>query len=142
MTKKIPTLTTINKPFNKMKKTFFTLSLIAFCAFGALAQGISGGLKAGLNLANQQVSISGFSGSADPRASIHAGFYLKLGITEKFAIQPELLYRGLGIKSGDNVATTHYLSIPIMLRYNVASILNLHAGPQFGMLLSAKQKSG
>ena len=121
-----------------MKKTFFALTLIAFCAGGALAQGISGGLKAGVNFSNQIYSGGGFSASADARTGFHAGGYLNLGFTENFSLQPELIYNSLGSKLGDTDFKTDYVSIPVMLKYNPAAIFNIHAGPQFGFLMSAK----
>jgi hypothetical protein len=121
-----------------MKKTFFTLALIAFCAGGLLAQGISGGLKAGVNFSNQLYSGDGFSASADARTGFHAGGYLNIGFSETFSVQPELLYNSLGAKILDTQFKTDYLSIPIMLKYSPAPIFNIHAGPQFGLLLSAK----
>lgn len=33
-----------------------------------------------------------------------------------------------------------YLTVPVMVRYNPVKIFNIHAGPQFGFLMSAKQK--
>ncbi len=125
-----------------MKKSFFTLTLIAFCAYGALAQGISGGLKAGLNLANQKVSVSGFSGNGDARTAFHIGGYLKFAVSEKFGVQPELLYNSVGMKSGDDALKKNYISIPVMLRYNPVAIFNVHVGPQFGFLMSAKSDDG
>lgn len=123
-----------------MKKSFFALTLIVFCAYGALAQGISGGLKAGVNFANQTWSGGGFSTSADSRTGFHAGGYLNIAFTETFGLQPELIYNAVGAKIGEAKFNTDYLSIPVMLKYNPAPIFNIHAGPQFGMLLSAKQE--
>jgi hypothetical protein len=121
-----------------MKKTLFTLAIIAFCASGALAQGISGGIKAGLNLANQKWEMAGISASPDALTSFHVGGYLNIGFSETFSVQPELLYNGVGSKMDDEKATANYISIPIMLKYNPAPIFNIHAGPQVGFLLSAK----
>lgn len=121
-----------------MKKTFFALTLIAFCAGGALAQGISGGLKAGVNFSNQVYSGGGFSASADARTGFHVGGYLNLGFSETFSVQPELIYNSLGAKIGDTDFKTDYVSVPVMLKYNPVAIFNIHAGPQFGFLMSAK----
>ncbi len=125
-----------------MKKSFFTLTLIAFCAYGALAQGISGGLKVGANFANMKFD-SDFGGiSFDARTSFHFGGYLNLGVSETFSIQPELLYNSVGAKIDDNALKTNYLSIPIMIQYNPVPVFNIHAGPQVGFLLSAKADDG
>ena len=121
-----------------MKKSFFTLAIIAFCAVGSYAQGISGGLKAGVNFSNQVYSGGGFSASADARTGFHAGGYLNLGFSESFSLQPELLYSSVGAKFMDTQFKTDYVSIPVMFKYNPAAIFNIHAGPQFGFLMSAK----
>lgn len=121
-----------------MKKILFAFTLIAFCAGGALAQGLSGGLKAGVNFSNQVYSGDGFSASADGRTGFHVGGYLNLGFSENFSLQPELIYNSVGSKIGDTAFKTDYLSIPVMLKYNPVAIFNVHAGPQFGLLMSAK----
>jgi hypothetical protein len=35
-----------------------------------------------------------------------------------------------------------YISVPVLLRFNVSENINLHAGPQVGFLLSAKITDG
>ncbi len=127
-----------------MKKSFFTFVLIAFCAFGAFAQGISGGLKVGANFANQKFDADGLDISPDSRTSLHAGVYAKIMISDMFGIQPELIYNSVGTKfdisGADAVSKINYLSLPIMFRYNPVPVFNIHAGPQFGFLLSAEEE--
>lgn len=125
-----------------MKKSFFTLTLIAFCAYGALAQGISGGLKVGANFANMKYDTDFGGFSPDARTSFHFGGYLNLGVSESFSVQPELLYNSVGAKMGDGSLKANYLSIPIMLQYNPVPVFNIHAGPQVGFLMSAKADDG
>ncbi len=121
------------------------------------AQSIQFGAKAGLN-------IAGYHGEDAkgglPLYSYHAGVVAKIMITEKFSVQPELLYSQSGSKIVDRKgialvdlgngtvvhATTvsngdtkvNYLNLPIMLKYNLYSGFNLEFGPQFGYLLSKK----
>ena len=45
---------------------------------------------------------------------------------------------GTDLGGGDIVQKLDYLTIPVMLRYQPVPVFNIHAGPQFGMLLSAK----
>lgn len=127
-----------------MKKAFFVLTLVAFCGYGAVAQGISGGLKLGANFANQKFSGDGIDVSLDGRTSLHGGFFLTVMVSETFGIQPELLYNSVGSKiefgSDDIVQQLDYLTVPVMFRYNPVPVFNIHAGPQFGFLLSAKAK--
>ncbi len=124
-----------------MKKSFFTLAFIVFCAYGAVAQGISGGLKVGANFANQKYDSDFGDISLDSRTSFHVGGYLNFGVSETFAIQPELLYNSIGAKQDEVAMKTDYLSIPIMLQYSPVPVFNIHAGPQIGLLLSAKAEA-
>lgn len=127
-----------------MKKAFFVLTLVAFSGYGAVAQGISGGLKLGANFASQKFSGDGFDVSADGRTSLHGGFFLTVMVSETFGVQPELLYNSVGSKfdfgGEDLVQQLDYLTVPVMFRYNPVPVFNIHAGPQFGFLLSAKAK--
>jgi hypothetical protein len=119
-------------------------TLVFACLLGAVAygQGISGGVKAGLNLANQTFSGNGFTTSPSFLPSLHAGGYVTVMFTEHFGLQPEVLYSGQGAKSGDEKYKLGYVNIPVLVRYNVNSLLSFHAGPQFGVLASAKHTYG
>ncbi|MEX2232056.1 MAG: porin family protein [Cyclobacteriaceae bacterium] len=127
-----------------MKKLFFTLTIIAFSAGGVFAQGISGGLKVGANFANQKFSGDGLDISPDSRTSMHLGLFLTAMVSETFGIQPELMYNSVGSKfdllGNELLQKLDYLTIPVMLRYQPVSVFHIHAGPQFGLLLSAKSE--
>jgi hypothetical protein len=127
-----------------MKKIFFALTLTAFCAGGVFAQGISGGLKVGANFANQKIDSDVVDFSPDARTSLHLGLFLTVMVSETFGVQPELMYNSVGSKfelgGSDLVTQLDYLTVPVMLRYQPVSVFNIHAGPQFGFLMSAKAK--
>jgi hypothetical protein len=129
-----------------MKKTIITVLSMLFVSSLAFSQGLSGGIKAGLNFANQNFESSGLSLNPDGRTGFHGGVYLTAMFTEKFGIQPEVYYSMQGSKFsvlGSTFETkVDYVSIPVLFRYNVTSFLNLHAGPQFGLLLKAEQSVG
>ncbi len=139
-----------------MKKLL--LLLVAIIAGTTIyAQGIQLGAKAGLNIAGYHGEDA--KGGA-PLYSYHAGAVAKIMITEKFSVQPELLYSQSGSKIVDRKGITqvdlgggavvnattvsngdtkvNYLNVPIMLKYNFYSGFNLELGPQFGYLLSKK----
>lgn len=126
-----------------MKKLIFTLSLIGIATAGAFAQ-LSIGVKGGLNIANQKYSYQGISVSPDALMGFHIGGYVNIAPSEKFSIQPELLFNMVGSKidfDGESAKTKlSYVSIPVMFKFNPAPIFNIHAGPQFGFLMSAKQE--
>jgi opacity protein-like surface antigen len=115
-----------------MKKVLF--AAVAVLAFGVSnAQEIKFGAKAGLNMSN-------FTGDAETDAKIgfFVGGFAEIGISDKFAVQPELLFSVLGAK--DDVANydSNYLLLPVMAKYYATEKLSLEAGPQVGFLMSAK----
>lgn len=130
-----------NKQISNMKKI---TTLVFACLLGAVAygQGISGGVKAGLNLANQTFSGNGYTTSPSFLPGFHAGVYATMMFGERFGLQPEILYSGQGAKSGDQKYKVNYVNIPVLARFNVNKVLSFHAGPQFGVLTSAKFTSG
>jgi hypothetical protein len=127
-----------------MKKILLGTLFVMITATAAWSQ-VTVGLKAGINIAKESVSGSGITLSADNVVGFHGGAYLhaKFG---KFGVQPEAYYSMTGSKFTFSGATdqikTNYLSVPILLRFNVTDFFNIHAGPQFGILLSAKETSG
>ena len=131
------------KPNQKIMKKF--LSLFAFLSLAAVAsnaQGISGGLKLGLNLANQTMSSGSYTVSPSFRPTIHAGGYVTVMLGERFGVQPEVLYSGQGAKNGSYVNKFNYITVPVLLRYNFTDLFSIHAGPQIGVLMSAKADLG
>jgi hypothetical protein len=122
-----------------MKKII--LSSIAVLAFGfANAQdGASFGVKGGLNMA----TISGAEGASSLLA-FHMGGFAEFNVSDKFAVQPELLYSMQGAKYsafGTSYTTNlNYLIVPVMAKYFVTDAISINAGPQLGILMSAKSE--
>jgi len=129
------------------------LSAIAVMAFGfANAQEVKFGVKGGLNLSN-------FSGDTDgldlkSRTGFHVGGFVEIKLSDKLAIQPELLYSTQGAKAdnfeieledqfytSDVKFNLSYINIPVMFKYYVAEKFNIEAGPQIGFLTSAKTET-
>jgi hypothetical protein len=123
-----------------MKKIFLAISMVALFAAGASAQSISGGAKAGVNLAN----LNGDDvEDTDMKIGYHIGGYVNIGISEALSVQPELLFNSVGAKASedgyDGTYNFNYISVPIMLMYSFGNV-NIQAGPQIGLLTSAKLK--
>jgi hypothetical protein len=107
------------------------------------AQGSRFGIKAG-------GSYTTFVGKdvdsdTDSKLGWHGGLVAGLGITDKFSIQPEVLYSMKGIQSqasfnGTTVTgtqTMHYVDVPVLAKVQLGQLF-LEAGPQAGVLVSAK----
>jgi hypothetical protein len=125
-----------------MKKHTLLVVLAVF-AFAPMAfSQVSGGIRLGVNLANQKLEALGISVTPDSKLGLLGGLYLTANVTDKFAIQPELTFSSMGSKDTSDgeefVAKLNYLSLPVLLRYNITENINIHVGPQLGFLLSAK----
>jgi hypothetical protein len=126
-----------------VKKLLLTIVVASFASY-SYAQNITGGVKAGLNLADQKYSIDGTTAGHQLKAGFHGGVYMIAMINDKFGIQPELLYSMQGSKlefplfGYDYVTSFNYLSIPVLARYNFTDRFSAQVGPQFGFLMSAE----
>ena len=124
-----------------MKKIILTVGAIFAFSF-TYAQEVKFGIKGGLNLAN----ISGDVEGNTSKLGFQIGGFTEIEITEKFSVQPELLFSTQGTKfdfEGTKVEfNLSYLNIPVMLKYYVADKFILETGPQIGLLMNAKLKGG
>ncbi|OWU88423.1 hypothetical protein APR43_23025 [Flavobacterium sp. NLM] len=136
----------------KMKKVI--LSAIAVMAFGmANAQDVKFGLKGGLNVSNFSGDTEGIDFKS--RFGFNAGGFVEIKFSEKFALQPEVLYStqgakvdnfnldvdGIGTVNADVAFNLAYINVPVMFKYFAAEKFSLEAGPQIGFLVSAETKT-
>ncbi|HEU5292377.1 MAG TPA: porin family protein [Cyclobacteriaceae bacterium] len=112
-----------------MKKLLFTVCVVCLST-GVFAQ-LSGGLKAGLNLASLKQEAGGESDS-EGGTSFHIGAFANFGLSDALQLQPELLYNSIDI-DGDKL---NYISIPVMFLYGFSdNKFNVQAGPEIGLLM-------
>lgn len=128
------------------------IKLLAFALFilvsnAALAQ-FTIGVKAGANINKTE----GKSFQDEFRYGYMFGGFAMIGLGEKFAIQPEILYTQTQTRVDSNFRNIYqsafqqvrggdvklnYLTIPVMLNYKfIGNLVSLQAGPQFGILLN------
>ncbi|MCW4452707.1 PorT family protein [Kaistella sp. BT6-1-3] len=125
-----------------MKKLF----LGAAIAMSSLTFAQQFGIKAGMNVS----SLSTEEGLDDQKSKIgfNAGVFMNAPLAENFSIQPELLYSQYGDKANATIAGNEYsysrkldyVTLPVMFQYNATPSFYLEAGPEFGLLVSAKNK--
>ena len=127
-----------------MKSAIFSIVVLFSCISFANAQSIHAGLKVGSNINK----ISGQSFKDEFTYGYHAGAFLQIGLGKKWTIQPEVIYNQLSTDTSNRFSELYklsvnkisniklnYLSIPILLNYNLGNNFALQAGPQFGVLL-------
>ena len=140
----------------------FLLSVaFAQTTFGQVGIGIKGGLNlSGISGADDQLKNQGNSETADVnKPGFHGGLVFKFGITEKFAIQPEVLFSQKGGKTtfkntyvsntgtvtaeGHNITSYNYLEVPILLKLTLGDgdfKYFINAGPSLGYLVGGQTK--
>ncbi|MFD2914392.1 porin family protein [Psychroserpens luteus] len=123
-----------------MKKLMLLAAVAVFGLSSVNAQEVKFGAKAGVNFS----TFGGDYEDVKSRTSFHVGGMAEISISEKFAFQPELLYSSVGAKAdeGDGELKLDYISIPLMAKYMVAEGFSIEAGPQIGILASAKSEGG
>ena len=97
------------------------------------AKDVKIGVKLGMNIA----SVNGSNANnLDSITGFVFGVTAEIPFTEKFSIQPELLYSAQGAQQGNDYRyDLNYVSLPIMAKYYIAKGFTVEAGPQFSFLV-------
>lgn len=126
------------------------LLCLMLCASGtALAQEVSGGFKAGVNLANVTFDAEGADVSFDRRTGFVGGLFVIWPANARAALQIEALYSQKGAKinegGGEGELELDYLEIPVLVRLSsdrsMPTSFHVFAGPSVGFRLRAHAKS-
>lgn len=133
-----------------MKKLFFIAAITALTVSATQAQEVRLGAKAGVNFA----SLGGDNTDGiDGLTGFHVGALVEVPVSERFSVQPEVLYSAQGAKTeisesllGASFTATSkrkldYIQVPIMAKYYIVDGLAVEAGPQVGFLVSANAES-
>ena len=136
-----------------MRKLFLVGAL---ALFGAMNAQLKFGPKAGLVLSSLKAEEDNLSVTSDTKASFYVGGLVEYKLTDKFALQGELLYSPLGGKNSEEESGSYMgydysykyesdiklgtLLVPVSAKYYVINGLALGAGVNFGFILSAKNK--
>jgi hypothetical protein len=128
-----------------MKSIFLSAILASFFFSFANAQGFGIGVKVGTNINK----IQGQSFKDEFTYGYSAGAYADIKLGSKWSIQPEVLFNQVSADTSDKFSDLvdfnagkvskiklNYLSIPLLLNYNISKGISLQAGPQYGILMS------
>ena len=122
-----------------IKKIICFYSLFVLLIFSSYSQKFELGLKGGPNFATQKISNLT---SIESVTGYHLGGFLYLKLPILFGIQLEGQYSTQGsefqFNQFLNKNSLNYINLPLLIRTDFGP-LNLHIGPQFGVLLDAFQ---
>jgi hypothetical protein len=129
-----------------MKAKFFLPLVAALFLSQALMAQFHIGAKAGVNI----TKVDGHSFKDQFRYGYHVGGFAEIGLGNKFALQPEVLFSQYSttldsnynhvyqnvFNSNQSSVKLSYLSVPVLLNYKlIGNLLTLQAGPQFSILI-------
>jgi hypothetical protein len=122
---------------------------IIFLAIGlcflttSFSQGLNFGIKGGASINK----LTGKSFKEEFSFGYHLGAFATLKLGGKLALQPEVLFNQINVDTASNYSAVSptfnkvkdvqlkYLSIPVLLNYNLSNLFALQVGPQFGILI-------
>lgn len=132
-----------------MKRVIISSVLIC-SAFFAGAQGFSFGPKVGVNY----TGLKGLEFDKGYDFAYHIGGFAEIGLSDKIAIQPEILWSQTAVNPGfvfgspfSSFVTDltkvklNYISVPLLLNIKPIKMLSFQVGPQFGILTEAKNST-
>ncbi|MFC4721704.1 porin family protein [Geojedonia litorea] len=116
------------------------------------AQSTEYGVKAGYNLSNLSTEF----GQVNNQSGFHVGGLVEFKVSNKFSIQPELVYSLEGGKFRLNYSESSsegdfelrakedvklgFINLPVSAKYYVIDKFSLEVGPQLGYVVSAKSE--
>lgn len=138
-----------------MKRAFLLLVIVLVAAASVSAQQktqpkekrVHYGIKAGMNFSG----VDGEGIQSSMQQGIDAGGFAEVALGKKWDFVPELYYslhqlkrssdftsryyESQGLASADEKIKLHYISVPLLMRYHVSSVIAVEAGPQYNLLV-------
>lgn len=111
--------------------------IVVLCFTKSKAQSFDLGAKTGVNFV---VLTGDASDNHINKFNYHIGGVARIGINEKFALQPELLYSTQRYSYEAYRFYIDYINLPIMADLGVGKSLSLQAGPQIGFNVKNRMK--
>ncbi|ASV30099.1 porin family protein [Maribacter cobaltidurans] len=139
------------KKFNQYRRAIFTMALFLLLHQGVSSQEAHFGVKGGFNYSS---IVGDLTDGLKFRFSGHGGIFMEIDFSEKFKLQPELIYSSQGFQYSTDLAAIqtngsvgeendfrtnvqlNYLTIPILGKFALTDRIDVEFGPQFGFLLN------
>lgn len=131
-------------------KRLIVFSVLVLSSFFVNAQGFSFGPKVGVNI----TGLNGLQFDKGFDYAYHVGGFAEIGLSDKIALQPELLWSQTAVNPGFTFTSPfsssvtdltkvklNYISVPLLLNIRPVKMLSIQVGPQFGILLDAKNST-
>ena len=125
-----------------MKKSVLVIAMmIMSTTFISAQEYIYFGVKGGVNFSS--FNGDGYDDFVNPeeRTSFHLGLLAEIPVSDRFSIQPEVLYSAQGydiasIDGGDDIEyQLDYINVPVLAKVYLFNRFSLEAGPQIGFLV-------
>lgn len=124
-----------------MKTKLISLAALFFIYTAGYSQ-VAVGFKVGTTLNK----LSGESFNDKFTFGYHVGGFATIKLSKKIGLQPEVLFNQVNTDTSSNFSSVYqfnhinkiqlkYLSIPILLNYNLCKFISFQVGPQFGILM-------
>jgi hypothetical protein len=128
-----------------MKKSVLLITIALFGITAMSAQEyVMFGVKGGVNFSTFSGDGSNAFNDPNGRTSFNLGLLAEIPLTDKFSVQPEVLYSGQGYdiaernNANDIEYQLDYINIPVLAKFYVFDGLALEAGPQVGFLVNSE----
>ncbi|MFB9088100.1 outer membrane beta-barrel protein [Flavobacterium paronense] len=113
-----------------MKKLLIVAVLLAGSLTVQAQKDTKFGVKAGVDLASIKVKVAGSTATASETGFFLGGF-ATIGVSEKFAVQPEVLYVA--------ISDSNFFSVPVLAKYTFAEKFSALVGPSFNYFSDATE---
>lgn len=122
-----------------MIKRLFLVIIITTCVLSSIfaqdGKNAKFGIKGGLNVSN--IYGKNIDGN-DAKSGFHLGIFIECPLSNKWYLQPEIMYSEQGLEGEDAKLELNYVTIPFMFKYYISRVFNIEFGPQFNYALNAK----
>lgn len=126
-----------------MKKTILVIAMLTGFAYNAASQEAKYGFKAGVNFSTLTGDVPA---GTESKTGFHIGGVAEYPASEKFSIQPEIVYSEQGatftteipgFTGGKTDIKVVSLNVPILGKYYITNGFSIEAGPQISYRLTS-----